>query len=65
MDVRAVAKLVVSKIGKKPADLDQLLESIGAWLPWEEKLRLLQLLPPNVEAVYHAVSGKLLVRRIG
>jgi hypothetical protein len=62
MDVRVVAKLVTSKIGDKPTDLDQLLESMGLWLTWREKLQLLQLLP-GVDAVYHAVSGKLLVRR--
>jgi len=64
MDVRVVAKLVFTKIGEKPADLDSLLESIGVWMGWHEKLQLLQLLP-GVEAVYHAVSGKLLVRRVG
>jgi hypothetical protein len=63
MDIRAVAKLVASKIGERPADLDQLLESMGLWLTWKEKLQLLQLLP-GVEAVYHAVSGRILVRRV-
>jgi hypothetical protein len=62
MDIRVVAKLIQPKIGEKPADLDQLLESMGLWLTWREKLQLLQLLP-SVEAVYYAVSGKLMVRR--
>jgi hypothetical protein len=62
MDIRVVAKLLLPKIGEKPADLDQLLESMGVRLNWHEKLYLLQLLP-GVEAVYHAVSGKLLVKR--
>jgi len=62
MDIRVAAKLIQTKIGEKPADLDQLLESMGLRLGWHEKLQLLQLLP-GVEAVYHAVSGKLLVKR--
>jgi len=62
MDIRVVAKLIQPKIGEKPMDLDQLLESMGLWLTWREKLQLLQLLP-SVEAVYHAVSGRLMVRR--
>jgi len=62
MDIRAAAKLVASKIGEEPADLDQLLESIGLRLTWMEKLQLLQLMP-GVEAVYHAVSGRMVVRR--
>jgi len=63
MDIRVVAKLLQHKIGEKPADLDQLLESMGLRLTWAEKLQLLQLLP-GVEAVYHAVSGRILVRRL-
>jgi hypothetical protein len=63
MDIRVVAKLLQPKIGEKPADLDQLLESMGLRLTWMEKLQLLQLLP-GVEAVYHAVSGRILVRRL-
>jgi hypothetical protein len=62
MDIRIVAKLIQTKIGEKPTDLDQLLESMGLWLSWHEKLQLLQLLP-GVEAVYHAISGKLIVKR--
>ena len=62
MDIRVAAKLIQTKIGEKPVDLDQLLESMGLHLTWMEKLQLLQLLP-GVEAVYHAVSGKLLVKR--
>jgi hypothetical protein len=49
MDIRVVAKLIQLRIGEKPADLDQLLESMGLRLDWHEKL--------------HAVSGRLLVRR--
>jgi hypothetical protein len=62
MDIRVAAKLIQTKIGEKPIDLDQLLESMGMRLSWREKLQLLQLLP-EVEAVYHAVSGRLLVKR--
>ena len=62
MDIRVAAKLIQTKIGEKPVDLDQLLESMGLHLTWMEKLQLLQLLP-GVEAVYHAVSGRLLVKR--
>jgi len=62
MDIRVVAKLIQPRIGEKPTDLDQLLESMGMRLSWMEKLQLLQLLP-SVEAVYHAVSGRLLVKR--
>jgi len=54
--------LLLPKIGERPADLDSLLESIGVQMGWREKLQLLQLLP-EVEAVYHAVSGRILVRR--
>ncbi len=61
MDIRVAARLVQAKIGEKPADLDQLLESMGLWLTWTEKLQLIQLLP-GVEAVYHTVSGRLFVR---
>jgi hypothetical protein len=64
MDVRVAAKLLLSKIGEKPADLDHLLESIGVQMGWHEKLQLLQLLP-GVEAVYHTVSGRILVKRVG
>ena len=35
---------------------------MGLWMSWREKLQLLEHLP-GVEAVYHAVSGRLLVRR--
>jgi len=63
MDVRVAAKLVAAKIGERPEDLDQLLDAAGIRLTWGEKLQLLQLLP-DVEAVYHAVSGKILVRRV-
>ncbi|MFZ8841892.1 MAG: hypothetical protein ACO2PM_23800 [Pyrobaculum sp.] len=62
MDMRVAARLLLPKIGERPADLDSLLESIGVQMGWREKLQLLQLLP-EVEAVYHAVSGRILVRR--
>ncbi len=62
MDVRVVARLIQKQIREKSTELDHLLESVGVRLSWHEKLQLLQLLP-GVEAVYHAVSGKLLVRR--
>jgi hypothetical protein len=62
MDIRVAARLLLPKIGERPADLDSLLESIGVQMGWREKLQLLQLLP-EVEAVYHAVSGRILVRR--
>jgi hypothetical protein len=62
MDIRAAAKLVQTKIGEKPVDLDQLLESMEMHLSWHEKLQLLEFMP-GVDAVYHAISGKLLVRR--
>jgi len=62
VDIRVAAKLIYSKIGEDPTDLDQLLESMGLWLSWHEKLQLLEHLP-GVDAVYHAVSGKLMVRR--
>jgi vacuolar-type H+-ATPase subunit C/Vma6 len=63
MDVRVVAKLLSSKIGEEPEDLDQLLDKMGVHMTWREKLELLQHLP-DVEAVYHAVSGKILIRRV-
>jgi hypothetical protein len=62
MDVRVAAKLLLPKIGEKPADLDYL--PIGVQMGWHEKLQLLQLLP-GVEAVYHTVSGRILVKRVG
>jgi hypothetical protein len=62
VDIRVAAKLIYSKIGDEPTDLDQLLESMGLWLTWREKLQLLEHLS-GVDAVYHAISGKLLVRR--
>ena len=63
MDLRVVAKLVTSKIGEEPADLDKILESLGVELTWLDKIRLVQQLD-GVEAVYHAVSGKILLRRL-
>lgn len=58
-----MAKLVTSKIGEEPADLDKILESLGVELTWLDKIRLVQQLD-GVEAVYHAVSGKILLRRL-
>jgi|GEM_PF-900233 hypothetical protein len=63
MDLRVVAKLVASKIGEEPADLDEILESLGVELTWLDKIRLVQQLD-GVEAVYHAVSGRILLRRL-
>lgn len=63
MDLRVVAKLVTSKIGEEPADLDEILESLGVELTWLDKIRLVQQLD-GVEAVYHAVSGRILLRRL-
>lgn len=63
MDLRVVAKLVTARIGEEPADLDKLLESIRVELTWLDKIRLVQYLE-GVEAVYHAVSGKILLRRV-
>jgi len=63
VDLRVVAKLVTSKIGEEPADLDKILESLGVELTWLDKIRLVQQLD-GVEAVYHAVSGKILLRRL-
>jgi hypothetical protein len=62
MDIQIAAKLIQKQTGEKPVDLDQLLESMGMRLIWREKPQLFELMP-NVEAVYHAVSGRLLVRR--
>ena len=61
--MRVVAKLVASKIGEEPADLDEILESLGVELTWLDKIRLVQQLD-GVEAVYHAVSGRILLRRL-
>ncbi len=63
MDLRVVAKLVTSKIGEELADLDEILESLGVELTWLDKIRLVQQLD-GVEAVYHAVSGRILLRRL-
>ncbi|ACB39830.1 hypothetical protein [Pyrobaculum neutrophilum] len=61
--MRVVARLVASKIGEEPTDLDKVLESLGVDLPWIDKIMLVQNME-GVEAVYHAVSGKILVRRV-
>jgi hypothetical protein len=63
VDLRVVAKLVTARIGEEPVDLDKLLESIGVELTWLDKIKLVQHLE-GVEAVYHAVSGKILLRRV-
>jgi len=49
-------------VGEQPVDLDDVLESLGVDMDWKEKIRLVQNLE-DVEAVYHAVSGKILLRR--
>ncbi|MEM4424293.1 hypothetical protein [Pyrobaculum sp.] len=51
MDLRIVAKLVSSKIGEKPADLDEVLEALLQYME-------------GVEAVYHAVSGRIILRKV-
>ncbi|ABP51172.1 MULTISPECIES: hypothetical protein [Pyrobaculum] len=63
MDLRIVAKLVSSKIGEKPADLDEVLEALGVEMGWQEKISLLQYME-GVEAVYHAVSGRIILRKV-
>jgi len=63
VDLRVVAKLITAKLGEEPADLDKLLESIGVELTWLDKVKLVQYLE-GVEAVYHAVSGKIILRRV-
>ncbi|MEZ0318388.1 MAG: hypothetical protein ABWK05_00115 [Pyrobaculum sp.] len=62
MDLRVLAKIVASRVGEKPTDLDALLESLGVEMTWVEKIRLVQSLD-GVEAVYHAVSGKIILRK--
>lgn len=57
-----LAKIVASKVGEEPTDLDSLLESLGVEMTWIEKIRLVQSLD-GVEAVYHAVSGKIILRK--
>nr|WP_167827621.1 hypothetical protein [Pyrobaculum islandicum] len=63
MDIRVLAKLVASKVGEEPVDLDKILESIGVEMSWIDKITLVQNME-DIEAVYHAVSGKILIRRI-
>ena len=58
-----MAKLITAKLDEEPADLDKLLESIGVELTWLDKVKLVQYLE-GVEAVYHAVSGKIILRRV-
>jgi hypothetical protein len=62
VDLRVVAKLITARLGEEPADLDELLEAIGVKLTWLDKIKLVQYLD-GVEAVYHAVSGRILLRR--
>jgi hypothetical protein len=62
VDLRVVAKLITARLGEEPADLDALLETIGVKLTWLDKIKLVQYLD-GVEAVYHAVSGRILLRR--
>lgn len=63
VDIRVLAKLVASKVGEEPVDLDKILESIGVEMSWIDKITLVQNME-DIEAVYHAVSGKILIRRI-
>lgn len=62
MDLRAVAKLLSSRLGDTPKDLDSLLREMGMELSWREKLALVQQME-GVEALYYTVSGKLVLRR--
>lgn len=61
--MRAVARLVLSRAGEEPTDMDQILAEAGVMLSWEEKARLAASLE-GVEAFYDAVSGKFMVRRV-
>jgi hypothetical protein len=63
VDLHVLAKLVAARVDDEPADLDKILESIGVELSWLDKIKLVQQLE-GVEAVYHAVSGKILLRRL-
>jgi hypothetical protein len=63
VDIRVIAKLVASRIGEEPTDLDKVLEGLGIDMPWIDKIKLVHNME-GVEAVYHAVSGKILVRRV-
>ncbi len=63
VDIRVIAKLVASRIGEEPTDLDKVLEGLGIDMPWIDKIKLVRNME-GVEAVYHAVSGKILVRRV-
>lgn len=56
--------MITAKLGEEPADLDELLDSIGVKLTWLDKIKLVQYLDDGVEAVYHAVSGRILLRRV-
>lgn len=63
MDLRAVARLVLSRAGEDPVDMDEILGEAGLRLSWEEKANLAASLE-GIEAFYDAVSGKFMVRRV-
>lgn len=63
VDLHVIARLVSARVNDTPADLDEILESLGIEMSWSDKMALLQQLD-GVEAVYHAVRGKILVRRV-
>lgn len=62
MDPRALAKLIASKVGEEPTDLDKVLESLGVEMSWIEKIKLIQSME-GVEAYYHTVSGKIILKK--
>ncbi|RFA93542.1 hypothetical protein [Pyrobaculum aerophilum] len=62
MDIRILAKLVAARVGQEPVDLDEVLEALGVEISWLEKIKLVQSLE-GIEAVYHAISGKIILKR--
>ncbi|AAL65000.1 hypothetical protein [Pyrobaculum aerophilum] len=62
MDIRILAKLVAARVGQDPVDLDEVLEALGVEISWLEKIKLVQSLE-GIEAVYHAISGKIILKR--
>jgi len=62
VDIRILAKLVAARVGQDPVDLDEVLEALGVEISWLEKIKLVQSLE-GIEAVYHAISGKIILKR--
>ncbi|MFN7106409.1 MAG: hypothetical protein ACK4M3_07505 [Pyrobaculum sp.] len=60
--MRVLAKLIYTRLRDQPVDLDQLLESLGVEMSWRDKLELIQNLE-GVDAIYHAVWGKILLKK--